>query len=293
MITKIAKALRLLPAMVALPMMVSASASCAFAQSSSVQVKVTAQAAGSNTLYSYRVINNGSQPIVAVRIGFDYLHGVSELRLPPLGWTFDDGLPASSASGPAGWEARVVTTEESPFVDMEWSNEGGAAKDIAPGATGIFRVTVPQPSDAYRTGHFDVILGDSTHTSAPLTPDDAPPPPTDTTPPTISVTLTPSELWPPNHKMASITAQISVSDDQDPNPAVQLVSITCNEEIDPAQDISGAAFGTDDRSFSVRSERTGQRKEGRVYTVTYSATDAAGNTATAKATVTVPHDQRH
>jgi hypothetical protein len=286
------KALRLLSAVVALPLLVSASAPSACAQP--VQVKVIEQPQGSNVIYFYRIVNNGSKPVVALRVGFDYLHGVPELATPPLGWTFDGGLPPGSASAPSGWQTRVVTTEENPFVDIEWSNEGGASGDIAPGASQSgFRVIVPQASAPYRSGHFDVILGDSTHVSAPMVPDDAPPPPTDVTPPTLSVTLNPSELWPPNHKLVTINAQISVSDDQDPNPIVRLVSITCNEPINSATDISGASFGTDDRAFAVRAERVGQRKEGRVYTVTYSATDAAGNSTTTTATVTLPHDQRH
>ena len=56
-------------------------------------------------------------------------------------------------------------------------------------------------------------------------------------------------------------------------------------------DIEGAEFGTDDRQFSLRAERSGG-EGGRVYTITYRARDAAGNTATATATVTVPHDRR-
>ena len=49
----------------------------------------------------------------------------------------------------------------------------------------------------------------------------------------------------------------------------------------------GAAFGTDDRSFELRAERR-QNGKGRIYTVTYQATDASGNSSTATATVTVP-----
>ena len=91
--------------------------------------------------------------------------------------------------------------------------------------------------------------------------------------------------------MHNVSAILSVHDDQDPNPAVKLVSITCNEPLEPG-DVA-ATFGADSRTFSVRSTRLGQDKTGRIYTITYSATDASGNTATATATVTVPHDQRN
>jgi hypothetical protein len=117
----------------------------------------------------------------------------------------------------------------------------------------------------------------------------------DTTPPTLQVSVSPSVLV-RNHKMALITATISVQDNLDPNPTVELVSITANEQVngkgdgttDP--DIDGAAFGTDDRQFLLRAERSGTGT-GRIYTITYRARDAAGNTTTATATVTVPHDQ--
>src|SRR5262249_62099428 len=48
-----------------------------------------------------------------------------------------------------------------------------------------------------------------------------------------------------------------------------------------------AAFGTDDRQFLLRNERSGTGR-GRIYTITYSATDASGNTTLRQTTVTVP-----
>ncbi len=261
----------------------------------SVHVKVFESTGATGTTYFYRVVNGADRPIVAVRIGFDYLHGEAQLQTLPVGWTFEQGVPASSTTSPQGWTARLVTTEESALVDMEWSSDGGSQFDIAAGATASgFSVRLPQASPAYRTANFDVILGDSTHQYGLLEPDpEGPPPPSDTTPPTLSVSLSPAVIWPPNHKMVEITATIQVSDGTDPQPTVRLVSITCSESIDDSANVTGAALGTDDRQFFVRAERTGQRKEGRVYTVTYSATDAAGNQALATATVQIPHDQRH
>ncbi|HZT77299.1 MAG TPA: hypothetical protein VFA27_11615 [Vicinamibacterales bacterium] len=111
----------------------------------------------------------------------------------------------------------------------------------------------------------------------------------DVTPPTLSVTLSPDSLWPPNGKLWPIVATIRVADDLDPAPTVSLVSITSNEPLDGG-DIVGATFGADDRSFSLSAARAGNG-HGRVYTVTYRATDAAGNSTVATATVTVPHDR--
>jgi hypothetical protein len=106
--------------------------------------------------------------------------------------------------------------------------------------------------------------------------------------PTISMSLTPSILWPPNHKRWDITAAVTVGDNC-PGVSYVLTSITCNE---PASgDIEGAAFGAPDVAFKLRAERLGTGT-GRIYTVKYTATDASGNTADATATVTVPHDMR-
>lgn len=116
----------------------------------------------------------------------------------------------------------------------------------------------------------------------------------DTTPPQLSVSVSPAKLGPPNHKLVTVKATIVASDTCDAYPSIRLVSITSNEadnglgDGDTAADIQGAAFGTDDREFQLRAERSGTGR-GRVYTITYSATDDSGNTTVKQATVTVPH----
>lgn len=118
----------------------------------------------------------------------------------------------------------------------------------------------------------------------------------DTTPPQLTATVSPTGLWPPNHKLAQITASITVSDICDPNPTVRLISITSNEpdngvgDGNTSDDIQEAELGTDDRSFLLRSERSGPG-DGRVYTITYEASDASGNTTVREATVTVATSQ--
>jgi uncharacterized repeat protein (TIGR01451 family) len=118
----------------------------------------------------------------------------------------------------------------------------------------------------------------------------------DVAPPTVTLSVSPAVLWPPDHKFQTITATLTVTDNCDPNAAVSLVSITSNEPAagfigngDEGPDIENAAFGTDDRTFSLRSERgTGKGSTGRVYTITYRVTDTSGNATLATATVTVP-----
>jgi len=118
----------------------------------------------------------------------------------------------------------------------------------------------------------------------------------DMTPPVITVSVTPSVLWPPNHKFAEVCATVTVSDDRDPAPTFVLTSIESNEPADgkgdghTAVDIMDAMTGSDDLCFSLRAERAGGGN-GREYTIVYTATDAAGNTAPGMAVVLVPHDQ--
>jgi hypothetical protein len=115
----------------------------------------------------------------------------------------------------------------------------------------------------------------------------------DATAPTLAVTLTPNTLWPADGRMVPITARISARDDHDQQPEIRLEAITHNEANDASGDVAGAEFGTDDRRFRLRAERNGRhnRKE-RVYEVTYSATDCAGNKTFTTAYVIVPRRPR-
>ena len=120
----------------------------------------------------------------------------------------------------------------------------------------------------------------------------------DTTPLEISVSVDLNELWPPNHKMKTIVVTVEATDDSDLSPTVVLTSIVSNEPDDApgggdghtTYDIQEADIGTDDREFLLRAERSG-KGNGRIYTITYTATDASGNIQSASATVTVPHDK--
>jgi len=117
----------------------------------------------------------------------------------------------------------------------------------------------------------------------------------DTTPPEISVAVAPDTLWPPNHKMVNIDASVTASDICDADPIIVLASIISDEPDDAdgigdgetTGDIQSANLGTEDYKFRLRAERAGEQ-DGRIYTITYQATDFSGNSATGSATVSVP-----
>ena len=83
----------------------------------------------------------------------------------------------------------------------------------------------------------------------------------------------------------TVNATLNSSDDSSGVESVVLTSITSNKPDSGQWRYSVADFGTADTSFSLRAEK------GSIYTITYTATDKAGNKTAVTATVTVPHDQ--
>ncbi|MCH7779778.1 MAG: right-handed parallel beta-helix repeat-containing protein [Acidobacteria bacterium] len=116
----------------------------------------------------------------------------------------------------------------------------------------------------------------------------------ETTAPQLSVTLTPDNLWPPNHHMVDVEATVIASDNCG-TPTIALISLTSNEADDALGRGDGKTFGdiqpgADDFHFSLRAERAGTGS-GRIYTAVYTATDGSGNVASQAGFVVVPHDQ--
>ncbi len=119
----------------------------------------------------------------------------------------------------------------------------------------------------------------------------------DTTPPALTLLADPQVLWPPNHSLVPVSLAWQATDLCDPSPAVSLVSVTSSEpddapgtgDGDTVGDVEGLEPGTPDRAIWLRAERSGSGP-GRVYELTYRATDASGNSVPARGVVTVPHD---
>ena len=102
------------------------------------------------------------------------------------------------------------------------------------------------------------------------------------------------ELWPPNHKYMDI--QIMGVTDPDGDPVtITITGITQDEPIDAIgkgdgnTTPDGMGVGTD--TASVRAEREGTGN-GRVYAISFTATDPVGAECSGTVTVCVPHDQR-
>lgn len=116
--------------------------------------------------------------------------------------------------------------------------------------------------------------------------------PGDVIAPTVTVTATPTDIWPPNHRMVQIDTRVTATDDTDPAPSVKLVGVTSTEPDDGQGDGTTAddVEVTEDGRIFVRAERSGTGG-GRMYTVTYQATDKAGNTGYGSVDITVHHNR--
>ena len=110
--------------------------------------------------------------------------------------------------------------------------------------------------------------------------------------PVVNVSLTPSLLWPPNHKFVEINASVNAVDACGTVESIVLHSIVASEGANiigsgnTSPDIIEANYNTHDLVFKLRAERSGPNRR-RVYTVTYKATDNAGNATFKSAEVVV------
>jgi uncharacterized lipoprotein YddW (UPF0748 family) len=157
--------------------------------------------------------------------------------------------------------------------------------DLAPGS---YRVTVTpdgQPTyttacttevTAGRVGRFDVTI--------------------DREAPTVVLSATPRELWPPNHRTVDVTLAGAV---EDTGTGIDAVSFRVRDEYGLVQPevapIAGEGLARVDFSQAIPLEasRAGKDKNGRTYTLEVTVTDRACHARTATVTVVVPHDQGH
>ena len=98
-------------------------------------------------------------------------------------------------------------------------------------------------------------------------------------------------LWPPNHKLRTIT--LSGATDPDGDPITWTVTGVTQDEptngLGDGDTAIDAVLGSGD-TLQVRAERSGLG-DGRVYRIAYTVTDGRGGSCTSVATVGVPHDQ--
>ena len=107
-------------------------------------------------------------------------------------------------------------------------------------------------------------------------------------PPTIGVvSVNPSTLWPPNHKLVETIVTYTVTDNC--GPVASALSVASNEPVNGLGDGDTAPDWAvvDANRVQLRSERSGT-SGGRVYTITVTSTDSAGGFSSKPVTVSVP-----
>ena len=124
---------------------------------------------------------------------------------------------------------------------------------------------------------------------------------TDCPPPTVGIScdhasLTQGVIWPPDHKMVQETI-MDVSSSMGA-VTIQITGISQDEPVNalgsgntaPDGIIANSADPTIPSIAYVRAERAGPGT-GRIYIISYTATDIGGYTCSGSLTVNVPHDQ--
>ena len=202
--------------------------------------------------------------------------------------------PFTECTSPAGATVVLDGSGSTPgtsdgIASFEWFEDLGQSSETVLGTGEILPVTLPFGAHAITLRVTDT-LGQTAVDSLVVTVQD-------TTPPELGVGLSPDLLWPPNHRMVDVTASLAVAD-LCGTPTLVLTSVSSNEPDDgegdgsTVNDIQGAVPGTADTQFELRAERR-EDGDGRLYAVTYTATDAAGNATPATGHVRVPRNRLH
>ena len=252
-----------------------------------VNVGAYAQHAGGKIVYHYRVINNTQQTIAAVAIGRNNQNDgnpsndVYELLELPSGWNEKFGIPTANSNAPTGWRVSLITpAEESITHAISWEPLNDKAPKLFAGQTlAKMSVALDKADSSYMTGHAMITFSDGS--PANLT---VPIERLDNIPPSLTVILSPNTILSQDNKFVAVNAAFMTKDDYDRMPEIRLESIIANEPLE-TDDVRDANIGLDDRYLKFRA--ASKSPAGRIYTVTYSATDASGNQTLASATVSV------
>lgn len=109
----------------------------------------------------------------------------------------------------------------------------------------------------------------------------------------INIIATPDTLWPPNGRLVPVTVS-GTSTDEDSAVDESTATYEVIDEYSSVQrrgEVTIASDSTYAFTIDLQASRNGNDADGRLYTIIVYAQDNAGNTGSADAYVTVPHDQ--
>jgi subtilisin len=110
----------------------------------------------------------------------------------------------------------------------------------------------------------------------------------DKTEPTVNISVDPNIIWPANHKQVMVDVLVSGLAN-DVISGLKSFQLTVKDEYGQVEPVIGPYLQS---QIQLEAWREGRDLDGRVYTISITAIDTAGNSATAVTTVTVPHDHR-
>jgi uncharacterized repeat protein (TIGR01451 family) len=222
---------------------------------------------GSDITYTIKVTNSMNDPAVNAEM--------------------DDTVPANttfqSLAYPAGWACTMPSAGGTGSITCTNSS-------VDPGSESTFTMVVNVNCDV---ANGTTISNTATVNSTTLDPDSSNNSMTATTmasnpPPQITgASASPSSIWPPNHKMVEVTINYGTSDN--------CGAVTCVLTVSSNEPVNGTGDGDtapdweviDAHHVRLRAERSGNGT-GRVYTITITCTDSAGNSSSQNVYVTVP-----
>lgn len=118
-----------------------------------------------------------------------------------------------------------------------------------------------------------------------------PEPPSNRPPNVAGAIANPSQIWPPNGQMVPVEIT-NVTDPDGEAFTIRIIGIAQDEPVNEKNNGHREADGTGvgAPAASLRAERDGDGN-GRVYRISFTATDARGASSSGSVTVCVPHDQ--
>ncbi len=109
----------------------------------------------------------------------------------------------------------------------------------------------------------------------------------------VSASASETTLWPPNHKMVPVEVTATVRDACG-ETTWEIISVKSNQPVKGKGDGNTAPDWkiVDEHNVLLRAERSGNDKDGRIYSIVIRATDESGNRSALKTVkVTVPHNK--
>lgn len=194
---------------------------------------------------------------------------VQDTTAPALTVPANQVLEATGANGAVATFA-ASATDAVGVVSLTSSAASGSTFPIG---TTTVTVTAADAAGNATSGSFTVTVRDTT------------------APAFLSLTPSTGSLWPPNHKMVAVRLTALASDVVGIS-SLKIVGVTSSEPDNGLGDgdTAGDIQVTGDLTLNLRAERGG-KGNGRTYTITVEARDAAGNATTRTATVSVPKSQ--